>query len=217
MDMLRGKDIAAAGLADWRKLGQGLHARYVVSDFTAAARFVSAAGQAGDDAGRHLSAKLGATYVDLKLISDDAVYRDGEGTEHQVDWTTQRDVELAERISEIAAEQSVQADPAGIVTIELALDTANPDKIAPMWSALLTGSTDARGRGTHGSRTPRAVRAGEGTIAARRGELSPARAAPRLEGAGAGHGVQRHRTGLVGPGGQGARRAGLGVFRRRGA
>jgi len=150
MDMLRGKDIAAAGLADWRKLGQGLHARYVVSDFTAAARFVSAAGQAGDDAGRHLSAKLGATYVDLKLISDDAVYRDGEGTEHQVDWTTQRDVELAERISEIAAEQSVQADPAGIVTIELALDTANPDKIAPMWSALLTGSTDARGRGTLG-------------------------------------------------------------------
>jgi 4a-hydroxytetrahydrobiopterin dehydratase len=93
---------------------------------------------------------MGAGYVDLKLISDDAIYRDSEGTEQQVDWTTERDVELARRISEIAAEQSLRADPAGITTIELALDTANAAKIAPMWAALLTGSTEAQGRGTLG-------------------------------------------------------------------
>ena len=150
MDMLSGEQIAAAALTDWRKLGQGLHARFVTGDFAAGARFVSAAGEAGDDAGRHLQVRMGDDFVDLKLISDDAIYRDGEGAEHQVDWVTQRDVELAARISEIAAEQSLRSDPASITLIELALDTANAAKIAPMWSALLTGSTDDQGRGTLG-------------------------------------------------------------------
>ena len=150
MDMISGDQVTAAGLADWRKLGQGLHARFVTGDFAAGARFVSAAGEAGDDAGRHLQVRMGDDFVDLKLISDDAIYRDGEGAEHQVDWVTQRDVELAARISEVAAEQSLRSDPASITLIELALDTANAAKIAPMWSALLTGSTDDQGRGTLG-------------------------------------------------------------------
>jgi 4a-hydroxytetrahydrobiopterin dehydratase len=150
MDMLSGEQIAAAALTDWRKLGQGLHARFVTGDFAAGARFVSAAGEAGDDAGRHLQVRMGDDFVDLKLISDDAIYRDGEGAEHQVDWVTKRDVELAARISEVAAEQSLRSDPASITLIELALDTANAAKIAPMWSALLTGSTDDQGRGTLG-------------------------------------------------------------------
>lgn len=33
MDMLKGEEIAAAQLSDWRKLAQGLHARYLVADF----------------------------------------------------------------------------------------------------------------------------------------------------------------------------------------
>ena len=36
MDMLKGEQIAAANLTDWRKLAQGLHARYVVDDFAPA-------------------------------------------------------------------------------------------------------------------------------------------------------------------------------------
>ena len=42
------------------------------------------------------------------------------------------------------------ADPGSITTIELALDTAHAARIAPMWAAILTGSTDAHGRGTIG-------------------------------------------------------------------
>src|SRR5215467_11840590 len=80
--------------------------------------------------------------------SDLAVHRDDEGTEHVVEWVTQRDVDLARRITEIAAEQKVEADPASIMAIELGLDTANSATIAPVWSAVLTGSTDAMGRGT---------------------------------------------------------------------
>jgi 4a-hydroxytetrahydrobiopterin dehydratase len=77
------------------------------------------------------------------VISGDAIYRDEEGTAHVVEWVTRNDIELARRISEIAAEQGVRADPAPISTIEIALDTANAERIAPMWAALLTGTTDS--------------------------------------------------------------------------
>jgi 4a-hydroxytetrahydrobiopterin dehydratase len=150
MDMLTGDQITEAGLTDWRKLGQGLHARFVPSDFAAGARFVAAIAEAGDEAGHHPRVTLGEGVVDLKMISEDAVYRDDEGAEHVVEWVTQRDVDLARRVSEIAAEHGVKADPASVSTIELALDTADSGLIAPMWAVLLTGSTHALGRGSTG-------------------------------------------------------------------
>ncbi len=73
MDMLRGKEIAEANLTDWRKLAQGLHARYLVDDFGTGARFIAAVGEAGDALGHHPSVSMGKGYVDLKLISADAV------------------------------------------------------------------------------------------------------------------------------------------------
>jgi len=150
MDMLTGAEISEANLADWRKLGQGLHARYVVDDFGTGVRFVATVGEAGDALGHHPRVTLGDGYVDLKLVSDDAVYRDNEGNEHVVEWVTQRDLDLARRITAIAAELAVKPDPASITAIELALDTARAATIAPVWAALLTGSTEARGRGTIG-------------------------------------------------------------------
>ncbi|MGY4644944.1 4a-hydroxytetrahydrobiopterin dehydratase [Cellulomonas sp. URHB0016] len=148
MDMLTGGEIAEADLTDWRQLAQGLHARYLVDDFGAGARFVAAVGEAGDALGHHPSASIGHGYVDLKLISADAVYRDGEGTEHVVEWVTHRDVDLARRITEIAAEHHLDADPASVSVIELGLDTAHPGVIAPVWAALLTGNAEAQGHGS---------------------------------------------------------------------
>ena len=150
MDMLSGDQITAAGLSDWRKLGQGLHARFAVGDFRAGVRFLDAIGEAGQAAGHYPEVRMGTAHVDLKLISDDAIYRDDAGTEHQVEWVTQQDVDLARRISEIAAEQSLSADPQSVTAIELALDTANAATLAPVWAALLTGGPEAQGRGTIG-------------------------------------------------------------------
>jgi 4a-hydroxytetrahydrobiopterin dehydratase len=146
--MLTGEQIAAANLTEWRKLAQGLHARYVVDDFGTGARFVSAVGEAGDALDHHPRVSMGAGYVDLKLVSDDAVYRDDEGTEYVVQWVTQQDVDLARRITEIAADHGLAADPASVSDIELGLDTARSATIAPVWAALLTGTADAQGRGT---------------------------------------------------------------------
>ena len=150
MDMLRGDEIAEAGLTDWRKLAQGLHARYLVEDFGAAARFVTAVGEAGDDVGHHPRVAIGTGYVDLKLSSADAIYREDDGTEHVVEWVTQHDVDLASRITEIAAVHHITADPAAVSVIELGLDTAHSATIAPVWAALLTGDAESQGRGTPG-------------------------------------------------------------------
>ena len=148
MDMLKGEQIAEANLTDWRKLAQGLHARYLVDDFGTGARFVAAVGEAGDALGHHPRVSIGKGYVDLKLVTDDAIYRDGEGTEHVIEWVTQQDVDLARRITEIAADHKVDADPASVSDIELGLDTARSATIAPVWAALLTGSAEAQGRGS---------------------------------------------------------------------
>ena len=148
MDMLRGAQIAEAGLTDWRKLAQGLHARYVVEDFGAGVRFVAAVGEAGDAIGHHPRVAIGNGYVDLKLSTDEAIYRDDEGTEHIVEWVTQQDIDLARRITEIAAEHKAAADPASVSVIELGLDTASSVTIAPVWAALLTGNPESQGRGT---------------------------------------------------------------------
>ncbi len=148
MDMLKGEQIAQANLTDWRKLAQGLHARYLIDDFGAGARFVAAVGEAGDTLGHHPSVSIGKGYVDLRLISADAIYRDEEGTEHLLEWVTQQDVDLARRISEIAADHKVAADPGSVSQIELGLDTARSATIAPVWAALLTGNAEAQGHGS---------------------------------------------------------------------
>ncbi len=150
MDMLTGDEIAGARLTDWRKLAQGLHARYLVDDFGSGARFVAAVGEAGDALEHHPTVAMGAGFVDLKLASADAVYRADDGTEYVVEWVTQQDVDLARRITEVAADHGLRADPASVSVVELGLDTARSAVIAPVWAALLTGDADAQGRGTPG-------------------------------------------------------------------
>lgn len=148
MDMLMGEQIAETNLTDWRKLAQGLHARYVIDSFGTGARFVAAVAEVGDTLGHHPRVSIGPGHVDLKLVSADAIYRDEEGAEHVVEWVTQQDVDLARRITEIAVDHGVVADPASVSHIELGLDTAHSATIAPVWTALLTGNAEDQGRGT---------------------------------------------------------------------
>ncbi len=148
MDMLRGEQIAAAALTDWRKLAQGLHARYLVPDFAAAARLVATIAEAGDAAGHHPRVRIGDGHVDLELVTTDAVYRDDDSSELVVEWVTQQDVDLARVIERLAAEQDLRADPTAVSEVELGLDVAASDVVAPVWAALLTGDPGAQGRGT---------------------------------------------------------------------
>ena len=148
MDMLRGEKIAGAKLADWRKLAQGLHARYRIDDFSAGARFIIAVGEAGTALAHHPTVALGTGHVDLKLVSADAIYRDDEGIEHVVEWVTQKDIDLARVITGIAADHGLDADPGSVSVLELGLDTGQSASIAPVWAALLTGKAESQGHGS---------------------------------------------------------------------
>ena len=111
-------------------------------------RFVAEIGDAGDRIGHHPRVRIGEGHVDLELVTDDAIYREDDGTEHVVEWVTQQDIDLARRITEVAAGQGLAADPGAVAAVELGLDTPDSAVIAPVWAALLTGNPDDQGRGT---------------------------------------------------------------------
>lgn len=131
MEALTTQQILDARLDDWRQLAQALHARFRTGSFTSGLAFVTAITEAAEAANHHPDVTLTYPFVDLSLIS------------HDVGRLTQRDVDLAGRISEIAHEQGISADPSAVAEIELGLDTADVAALGPFWAALLTGSPDA--------------------------------------------------------------------------
>ncbi len=111
MDMMPSAQIAEAGLTEWRKLAQGLHARYLVDSFADGVRLVAAIGEAGDAVGHHPRVVIGNGHVDLELVTADAIYREDDGTEHVVEWPTQQDVDLARTITSLAADLGTGGRP----------------------------------------------------------------------------------------------------------
>ncbi|MDQ1731560.1 MAG: 4a-hydroxytetrahydrobiopterin dehydratase [Pseudonocardiales bacterium] len=133
MKQLSTQEILDAGLDDWRKLAQALHARYRIPDFTAGATFVAAVAEAAEAANHHPDLKLVYGAVDVSLCT----HEDGW-------WVTQKDVDLARTISEIARKSGLKPEPGAVTQLEIALDTAHESRVAPFWSVLLTGSADNR-------------------------------------------------------------------------
>lgn len=128
---LTGQQIADAGLDDWRKLLSGLHARFLTGDFERGTQFVTRIAAVADEANHHPDVDLRYPHVDIGLTS------------HDVGALTARDVRLARRISEIAADLGVAADPGAVSVIELALDTAAMEKVRPFWAAVLGMDADS--------------------------------------------------------------------------
>ncbi len=129
-------EILAAGLDDWRKLAQALHARYRIGDFPAGAAFVSAVAEAAEAVDHHPDLTLTYGTVGVTLSTHE------EGM-----WVTSKDVDLARTISRIAREHGLEPDPGSVAQVELGLDAAAGDRIGPFWSAVLTGSVDHTVRG----------------------------------------------------------------------
>jgi 4a-hydroxytetrahydrobiopterin dehydratase len=129
VDTLSRRQILDAGLQDWRKLGQALHASFRLPDLARAASFVAAVTATTGADGHLQHLKLTSGVVDLSV-----------GTREAGLWVTAADVELARRISGIARDQGLVPDPTGVTQLEIALDTADQDRVGPFWSVLLTGS-----------------------------------------------------------------------------
>ncbi|GAA4918865.1 4a-hydroxytetrahydrobiopterin dehydratase [Stackebrandtia albiflava] len=137
MTRLTTRDILAAGLDDWHKLAQALHARYRIPDFAAGAAFVAAVAEAAEAAGHHPDLRLTYGVVDVSSCTHDEGYA-----------VTEKDVALAHTVSRLAREHGLEPEPAAVTQIELALDTADRDRLGPFWSVLLTGEP---GNVTHDS------------------------------------------------------------------
>jgi 4a-hydroxytetrahydrobiopterin dehydratase len=131
MENLSTKQILDAGLGDWRKLAQGLHARYRIADFSAGAGFAAAVAEVAKAASHYPDLKIANGAVDVSLCTRE----DGL-------WVTEKDIDMARKISEIAWDNGFEAEPAAVAQLEIALDTAHEEGVGPFWSALLTGSPD---------------------------------------------------------------------------
>jgi 4a-hydroxytetrahydrobiopterin dehydratase len=131
MPKLTSQQVLDAHLDDWRMLAQGLHARFLTGDFVTGLAFVTAVTEAAERANHHPDVTLTYPFVDLKLVS------------HDVSRVTERDLDLARTISDIARQQEIKSRPSAVAEIELALDTPDLAAVGPFWAALLTGSTDS--------------------------------------------------------------------------
>lgn len=119
-------EVEAAGLADWRFLLSGIRARFRTGDFATGLQLVDRIGAAAEEADHHPDISLTYPEVIVDLVS------------HDVDGVTSRDVDLARRISELAAELGAEADTSGLTELEPGLDTTSKE-LGPFYAALLGG------------------------------------------------------------------------------
>jgi len=117
--------MAEEGLDDWRFFLVKLHARFKTGSFVKGLELVTRITEAAEQANHHPDVVLTYPQVDVDLIS------------HDVGGVTSRDVELARRISEIAAELGVESAPRDVSTLELALDVPDAEEVRPFWAAVL--------------------------------------------------------------------------------
>ena len=118
---------AEGGLDDWRPVLGRLVSRFRTGDFVSGLAFATRVTEAAEEANHHPDLDLRYPHVDVDLMS------------HDVHGTTARDLRLARRISEIAAELGAPAEPASRTLVELSLDTWDPEEIGPFWAAVLGG------------------------------------------------------------------------------
>ncbi|MEJ5943835.1 VOC family protein [Pseudokineococcus basanitobsidens] len=125
------QDVADAGLEDWRLLASGLHARFRTADMTVGAALLAGVVAAAEELDHHPDVTLRRREVDVALVS------------HDVGRVTSRDLRLARRVSDLAAEHGATAQPHLLAEVEVALDTADLAAQGPVWAALLTGDAHA--------------------------------------------------------------------------
>lgn len=125
--------ILEAQLDDWRKVLNRLKARFRTGSFATGLELVNRIGAAAEETDHHPDISLTYPEVIVTLVS------------HDVGGITRRDVDLARRISALAAELGASADPAGLTELEPAVDTRDGERLAPFYAALLGGETQDGG------------------------------------------------------------------------
>lgn len=122
------------GLADWRVLLRTLQASFKTGSMAKGVELAARIGDAADEANHHPD--LTVTYPRVHVLL----------TTHDADGLTTRDVDLARKISAIAAELGLTAEPTVVTQLEVAIDALDIPAVKPFWEAVLgyrpTGDDD---------------------------------------------------------------------------
>ncbi len=125
---------ALEGLDDWRFHLGAIHATFSAPSFPAGAALVGAIADAAEQAVHHPDVELtypGRVHVAL--------------TTHATGGLTTLDVELARKISTLASDLDASSDPLRTQSLEVAIDTMDPDRIRGFWAAVLDYGVAADG------------------------------------------------------------------------
>ncbi len=115
---------AAEGVADWRVLFWGAKAHFATLDFAQGVRFLDSIAEIADELGHNPQVDLRTDSVTVQVLTI------GEGL-------TEVDLELARRISFVAAELGLTADPSKVQHVQLAVDVADQNAVMAFWQAAL--------------------------------------------------------------------------------
>jgi 4a-hydroxytetrahydrobiopterin dehydratase len=115
------------GVGDWRVLGEGACAFFRTGSYAAGARLVAAIGELDGLEDHHPDLDLRHEGVTVRLLTaTDESFGMGE-----------RDLELARRISAVARELGLAADPAAVQTVQVSIDALVGKDVMPFWRAVL--------------------------------------------------------------------------------
>jgi len=115
----------AGGVEDWRILFSGAHAFYRVGSFAEGAKFVAAIAKAASDVDH---------FPDVDLRPEGVTVRTSSG---EYGALSERDVELARRISAEARSLQIEPDPSQVQVVAIAVAQDEGSDVGPFWAAAL--------------------------------------------------------------------------------
>jgi 4a-hydroxytetrahydrobiopterin dehydratase len=113
------------GIDDWRVLYGGAWAYFRTGSFANGVALISAIGTLAEAAKHHPDIDLRYAGITVRLIT------------HDVDGLSERDVDLARRISLAARQLNIRADPAAVETVQVTIDALDRPRVMSFWQAVL--------------------------------------------------------------------------------
>ncbi|MCS5736046.1 VOC family protein [Herbiconiux daphne] len=115
---------AAQGVSDWGVLFDAATARFATGSFERGAAFVAEIARLADAAGHHPDVDLRYATVTVRLFS------------HDITDISERDLALAQAVSQAAADLGIAADVVGLHAVQIAIDAADIPTVLPFWQAV---------------------------------------------------------------------------------
>lgn len=115
-----------AALTDWCVQPGLLRSRFRAASFEAAGRFVAAVAAVADEVDHHPDIDLRYPAIVQIVV-----------TSHDAGGLTRRDTRLASRLSAMAAEAGLTAEPDTAQGLTVVIEADEPDRVLPFWQAVL--------------------------------------------------------------------------------